>query len=171
MITRFSVVSLYLPKRITRARRHTSCPPPTYTHKHTHTPALIHARGPDMLSPKGPCPVVSEQLPPPTNSLIALLAQQKKKPQNLSQLLISTHYLSQLTVKFIKKSLHALFSFFAFIFLGVFLLSIARVVLISLFEHPRLKPGLGCVSGVLYGAWSYLRGSFATHWGPGLGWH
>lgn len=77
--------------------------------------ALMHAHGPDMLSPKGPCPVVTEQLPP-THSFSHRPACSAGKKKNPSQLLISSRHLLKLRVKFIKKSLHAVFSFLAFIF-------------------------------------------------------
>lgn len=47
--------------------------------------ALIHSHSSDVLTPKGPCPAVTEQLTPPPHpphpaiSLIALLAQRNKK--------------------------------------------------------------------------------------------
>lgn len=121
--------SLYLPKRITRARRHTSrlsanksqerhgsgrradsparCPRPSQDL------ALIHADGPDMLSPKGPCPMVTEQLPPTHNfsHRSACSAEKKKKRKSLTAVhIISLSFKAQSEIHQ-KKSARCVFFF------------------------------------------------------------
>lgn len=97
---------VYLPGNITRSLRHTNC---LLVHKsqEQHSGgqqafsaarwpffflprdlALIHSHSSDVLTPKGPCPVVTEQLaPPPLIFLMALLVQQKSRQTTAAELL------------------------------------------------------------------------------------
>ena len=139
--------------------------------------ALIHSHSSDVLTPKGPCPGGDWTAHAPARSA----KKKKKKRPDGGQLLsfyriIVTTFSAQ-SEMVLKKSWHLtfwvllLFShisfflccqlhkhlfFFSFLSLSFFFFSAEAVAR----QHK----------GVLYGTWSYLQGSFATHWGPGLGW-
>lgn len=71
----------------------------------------------------------------------------------------------------LKKSSHLTFWFAFIITLFVNCTSMLSIVFFYIIvQNPSAEAVDQQHKGIWYGTWSYLQGSFVTHWGPGLGW-